>query len=163
MHPWSRLTCVIIITPPSRLEPPSATKPGKSGEKQTKLQPWSAYIMCRRWRNIRLGTLVCLRHGKCAALKLHTRAETQHLSWSSRESMDTWRRIIYFLLDILKYNIVIVDPDKTDVKQVDDTTCIVLSSLHNLSSSFTLSSLLNNKHCEPVLVCCGYSLIHTSS
>ena len=80
MAPWSHLTCVIIITPPSRLEPPSATKPGKSGEKQTKLQPWSAYIMCRRWRNIRLGTLVCLRHGKCAALKLHTRAETQHLS-----------------------------------------------------------------------------------
>ena len=57
---------------------------------------------------------------------------------------DTWSRIIYFMLDILKYNIVIVDPDKTDVKQVDDTTCIVLSSLHNLSSSFALSSLLNN-------------------
>ena len=62
--------------------------------------------------------------------------------------MDTWRRIIYFLLDILKYNIVIVDPDKTDVKQVDDTTCIVLSSLHNLSSSFTLSSLLNNNNTQ---------------
>ena len=61
-------------------------------------------------------------------------------------------RIIYFLLDILKYNIVIVDPDKTDVKQVDDTTCIVLSSLHNLSSSFTLFSLLNNNKTQKAVI-----------
>ena len=53
--------------------------------------------------------------------------------------MDTWRRKIYFMLDILKYNIVIVDPDKTDVKQVDDTTCIVLSSLYITCQALSLS------------------------
>ena len=56
--------------------------------------------------------------------------------------MDTWRRIIYFLFDILKYNTVIVDPDKTDVKQVDDTTFIALYFRHYITCQALSLSLV---------------------